>query len=349
MRAAAAGCALSIAAFAACGTNAPVADAAADAVGDELIAPATPGAVASRLAAVDDWVYQLQGRAGDLTLGPLIATAYDLAVIDYSADGSVDGEHTAASIATLREGGRLAIAYVSIGEAEADRFYFAELPEDLLVGANPAFPDNFKVVFCDARWQEIIVGVDHAPGAPGESYLDRILGQGFDGIYLDIVEGYRFFTPGCATFCPDECEGPTAAADMVAFVDAIARHAREIHGVTDFLVLPQNAADILFELADEGAAYLATVDGIGQEDAFYFDEEDTLAVDGPLAPQCETVLPALDRFVAAGKPVLAVDYLSRAAKIDDFYTRALRRGYVPFAAPSRDLDSAAVVPGHPPD
>jgi hypothetical protein len=77
------------------GGGAPAIDGGPQAPCDEALAPATPGTVDGPLAGVDDWVYQLQGRA-ELALGPIVATDYDLAVIDYSRDGSESGEFTAA-------------------------------------------------------------------------------------------------------------------------------------------------------------------------------------------------------------------------------------------------------------
>lgn len=47
--------------------------------------------------------------------------------------------------------------------------------------------------------------------------------------------------------------------------------------------------------------------------------------------------------------MLSVDYLTEPARIDDYYARAARRGYVPFAAASRALDQTTLVAGHVPD
>lgn len=43
-------------------------------------------------------------------------------------------------------------------------------------------------------------------------------------------------------------------------------------------MVPQNQPEII-DAASDGDAYLAVIDGIGQEDIFYYDEADTLAVD----------------------------------------------------------------------
>jgi uncharacterized protein (TIGR01370 family) len=72
---------------------------------------------------VTDWVYQLQ----NLDLTAVGATAYDLVVIDYSADGDDETAFTPAEIATLKNspgGDKIVLAYMSIGEAEDYRFYW---------------------------------------------------------------------------------------------------------------------------------------------------------------------------------------------------------------------------------
>ena len=80
-----------------------------------------------RLAEVRSWAYQLQGADGEsLTLAELIASDFDLFVIDYSRDGDDAGAFTRSEIAALQSGGRIVLAYMSIGEAESYRFYWDE-------------------------------------------------------------------------------------------------------------------------------------------------------------------------------------------------------------------------------
>jgi len=197
-------------------------------------------------AGVNDFLYQLQ----NLDLVAIGCTAYDLVVMDYSADGSAAGEFTAAQIAALKHspgGDKVVLAYMSIGEAESYRFYWQGgwtpgNPAWLDV-QNPDWPGNYKVRYWDPGWQSIIF-----------SYTDRLLDAGFDGAYLDIIDAYEYYaSQGRAT----------AAQEMVDFVAAIRAHARARD--PDFLIVPQNAP----ELAGLVPAYLDSVDGIGQEDIYY--------------------------------------------------------------------------------
>lgn len=277
---------------------------------------ADPVARHPSLAAIDSWVYQLQGVDPE----HIGASPFDLAVVDAADD---DGEPWSRDeVAAMRSDGRVVLAYLSIGEAETYRDYWETdwdadgdgAPDDgapgWLAGENPDWEGNFLVRYWDPAWQELI-GVA----------LDAIVEAGFDGVYFDIVDAYERW--------PDRAAAPT---DMAHFVAGLAERSRE--QVPGFLVFPQNAAGILDEL-DEAAArdYLATVDGIGAEDTFFFGDADH---DNPHDPQLETVR-QLDRFVEAGKLVIAVDYLTDPARSVRFVEEATARGYVPYVG-VRDLD-----------
>ena len=51
---------------------------------------------------------------------------------------------------------------------------------------NPNWPGNYKVKYWDPEWQSIIFGSENA-------YLDAILAVNFDGVYLDIIDGFEYF------------------------------------------------------------------------------------------------------------------------------------------------------------
>ncbi len=303
------------------------------------------------LSAVNDFLYQLQGRNDGIDLEAIGETAFDLVVMDYSQDGSEDGEFSSSQIAALKDspgGSKIVLAYMSIGEAEEGRFYFDPAWVDpdtkevqpgapgFLAPSNPDFPDNFKVRFWEDEWQAIIFG---AASGGDKSYLDRIIDAGFDGVYLDIIDAFEFFGPG-----GELPERPTAGEDMIDFVLAIANYARDTRGKSDFLVFPQNGAGILEE--EGGANYLAAVDGIGTEDTFYFgEEENNNDLD---LEHADEVTPFLDQFVEGGKTVLAIDYVQTSSKVSDFYSRAREKGYIPYAS-TRLLDSITINEGFEPD
>jgi cysteinyl-tRNA synthetase len=287
-------------------------------------------APASDLLAANDFLYQLQ----NLDLPAIGATAYDLIVMDYSAEGDDAMAFTPAQIAALqnsRGGAKTVLAYMSIGEAEDYRFYWQEgwdadgngQPDQgapaWLDAENPDWEGNYKVHYWDLDWHAIIF-----------RYTDRLLEAGFDGAYLDIIDAYEYYADQGRT---------TAAQEMVDFVAAIRAYARERD--PDFYILGQNAP----ELANLAPPYLNSVDGIGQEDIYYGYEEDDVMTPPEVSAELEE---HLDLFKSAGKLVLTVDYATTPAHINDAYARSLAKGYVPFVT-VRDLDQLTINPGHEPD
>lgn len=90
----------------------------------------------------------------------------------------------------LNNGKRLVIAYMSIGEAETYRYYWQSGWKTgnpaFLEKLNPSWEGNYKVNYWDPNWQRIIYGDNN-------SFLKKIIDAGFDGVYLDIIDGYYYF------------------------------------------------------------------------------------------------------------------------------------------------------------
>ncbi len=123
------------------------------------------------------------------------ATNYDVIIMDlfHDEDGT-ETEFTPAQISELKMkpagGSRLVIAYMSIGEAEDYRYYWksswSSSPPFWLGKENPDWEGNFKVWYWEDEWQDIIVGGE-------DSYLQKIMDAGFDGVYLDIIDAFEYF------------------------------------------------------------------------------------------------------------------------------------------------------------
>jgi cysteinyl-tRNA synthetase len=125
-------------------------------------------------------------------ISALNATNYDVILMDYffneNLEFTVDEIN---SVKTKHNGGsRLVISYMSIGEAEDYRYYWnsdwKENPPVWLEGENPDWPGCYEVRYWDTTWQQIIFGNP-------DSYLDKILSKGFDGVYLDIIDAFEYF------------------------------------------------------------------------------------------------------------------------------------------------------------
>ena len=149
---------------------------------------------------VREFLYELQPAQGQDRPGFLAALGgsnFDLIVMDYSFDGSGAQEFTPQEVAALKAalGGKL-LAYLSIGEAEDYRWYWDPtwdanhdgVPDPgapaWLDRENPDWPGNYKVRFWDPGWQAIVL-----------EYLDKIVTQGFDGAYLDLVDAFEYYEP----------------------------------------------------------------------------------------------------------------------------------------------------------
>lgn len=301
--------------------------------------PPRVSAEPSRLSEIKSWAYQLQ----NISLQALAESPFDLLVIDYSLDGGAASEFSFDEIQALRAQGKIVLSYLSIGEAEEYRFYFSHnwvadrsgspcgrtttsFAPSWLDIANSHWCGNYKTRYWDKRWQGIIFG-----NRQGEStsYLDRILDAGFDGVYLDIIDGYEYWLAKRGSK-----RRKSAAKDMADFVVQLSEYARKKRGVADFIVVPQNGSSILNKLsAHQKRRYLSAIDGIGAEDTFYFGDEDE---DNQLNVQPS--LKNLRQYKSAGKQVLAIDYLTEPGKIEDFRRRACVEGFIPQVA-LRSLDN----------
>ena len=187
---------------------------------------------------VDDFLYQLQ----NLDLVKAGNSRFDLVITDYAENGHEATRFTPGQIAALQHspgGAKRVLAYMSIGEAETYRWYWQKqwdansdgVPDkgapSWLGRSNPDWLDNYKVRFWQPGWQRLIYGTP-------DSYLDKIIADGYDGVYLDIIDAYEYWGPGG--------EGrpvrKQAAQDMVDFVRALADYARVVKGKPDFADLP---------------------------------------------------------------------------------------------------------------
>jgi cysteinyl-tRNA synthetase len=286
------------------------------------------------------WLYQLQ-RPNPAAIA---RSGFKAAVIDCSRDGTDATRLRPGQMRQLARRGVTVLAYLSIGEAEDYRFYWdpawKTAPPAWLGRTNPDWAGNYKVRYWDPAWRDTVL----------RPYLDRILAQGFRGVYLDIVDAFEYWASprsyGGAgeVFAAGDPRGDEteAARRMIELIEWIANYARS-HG--RFLVYPQNGENIL--AFDRDGRYLRAISGIGVEDVFYNETR--------LQPAAETRyrLKFLRRLEAAGKRVLCVDYVdtgrrgdaSNRARIADFVRRCRAEGFDFYAARrDRELDRINAIP-----
>ena len=259
------------------------------------------------LRAVKHWGIQLSHFPQGIST--LSAAPFELLVIEPNNDNGQPWPRSEVNAAGQH---KLLIAYVSMGAAESYRPYWQPgwkvgHPAWLLA-QDPDWPGNYDVAYWNPEWKVVAL-----------ASLDRVIDQGFDGVYMDLIDAYQ-----------RRPERKTARAEMVKWVCEIARHARTRR--PGFLIIAQNAPDLL---ADPG--YANCVDAAAQEETFVY------ATDQPSeAERQRELLGSFQRWKKLGKPVLTLDYASRPRLVTQTYARARAEGLIPYVS-VRDLD--VLTPG----
>jgi len=234
----------------------------------------------------------------------LSSSGRDWVVLD--ATFSDDTPWTSADLATIRRGkpGRKVIAYLSIGEAEDYRPYWhkewtkkgklTSAAPEWLGPENPDWKGNYRVKYWLPAWQSIIL-----------SALDGIMANGFDGVYLDIVDGFESYEQDGKNYIDDRQNPETRQSyrrDMVDWVKIIAARARTANASA--LVIPQNASQLVAQ-----ADYLSVISAVGIEDLFTDDNQ--------LQPKSETafILDNLKPMKTAKKPMFLIEYPKSSSRI----------------------------------
>lgn len=284
--------------------------------------PAEPPITQARLLEVNDFLYQLQ-RANP---NKIAESAFDLVVVSLAAAGN--SPDVLPALKHSPGGEKIILCYMSIGQAETYREYWdpdwRDHPPDWLDKPDETWSNDYWVRYWMPEWQQIIYGTP-------ESYLDRIMALGCDGVYLDRVDAYWYYQ--------DRDSRETAAREMVDFILDFTAYARERE--PDFLVFPQNAE----ELGEMFPEFLAAVNGIGVEDLYYGYPRDHEPSPAEWTAERERIL---DQWVDAGKLVLVIDYTDKPEQIADAYARAEARGYVEYVT-DRRLGRLRINPGFEPD
>ncbi len=115
-----------------------------------------------------------------------------------------------------------------------------------------------------------------------------------------------------------------------------------------FLIIPQNGHELATVDGDNNGspntAYIAAIDGAGQEDLFYgYDNDD----EATPTVERDYLLDFLNIYEANGVEVLVTDYCSTQSKMDDSYVQSASRGFISFAADERALDNIPSYPANP--
>jgi len=270
---------------------------------------------------VQNFLYQLQ-RADPDRIGE---TAFNLAVVTLGTTGN--SPEVIPALKDSPGGPKIVLCYMSIGQAEDYRFYwdpdwYVNAPEWLNEG-DTEWAGDYWVQYWNPEWQRIIYGTP-------ESYLDKIIALGFDGVYLDRVDAYVYY---------QEHGRKTAASEMVNFILDFTEYARREK--PGFGVFPQNAEELGVMFPD----YMKAMTGVGVEDLYYGNPRDHEPSPPEWTAEREAIL---DQWVAAGKLVLTIDYTAKPDQIADAYARALQHSYVPYVT-DRSLGRLRINKGFEPE
>jgi cysteinyl-tRNA synthetase len=315
------------------------------------------------LGQVTSWAYQLQGISEPGAVDALVASRYDMLVLeptrtDWSSDDKFfDTREMVARLQGSRASDglhrKLVIAYVDIGQAEDWRWYWTwstawncrhPLPDDwpdyILTCDPDGWTGNYPVAYWDEDWQDVMMhGLDlgNDPARDYHGAIDQALIDGFDGVYLDWVEGYE----DRAVVAAARSAGVDPAVEMVAFLGKIRDYATARQ--PGFLLIQQNAAELI-----EGHPELSgVIDAIAQE-GIWFDGDATDDWQDPDGYDWENdldltvyYLEVLARYQDAGLPVFNCEYaLDKASAA---YSNSYARGLVPYVT-RRSLSRLTTTP-----
>ena len=258
----------------------------------------------------DSWLYQLQ----DADIDDISATDFDVVVIDYAKDGTDDTAYSREDIQQLQESGKIVLAYLSLGEAEDYRFYWDDEWNDSspnwLGPENPNWEGNYKVKYWQSGWWDSAL----------QPYLVRINDAGFDGVYLDIIDGYEYW--GKRGYSKKQ-----SARRMVSLIQKV----RKSMNTSNPIVCPQNGEAIIEDAPKKyRKKYWRSIDCIGVEDLFFH----ATKADRTYRKQL------FKKFHKNEKVILNVEYVKKS-KQQKYLQKVNTQAFpiIPYrATPNRELD-----------
>lgn len=229
--------------------------------------------------------------------------------MDPTQDGSTP--YSPRQVSGLKRNGRLLLAYLSVGEAENYRSYWQKnwkTGKPAWLGpTNPEWGGNYKVHYWDPAWRQIV----------RQSALN-IQKLGFDGLFLDVVDGWEFW----------QKTHPEAKQAMIDLVLEVSRETRR--GQADFGIVLNGGDGLL-----EDRQLLESITGVAKEEIFFGLGGDSKVTPAQFTKDCQQRLRPL---IEARKLVLSIDYTRDPAQKRTAYEQARKNGYLEFIG-ARGLDS----------
>ena len=225
-----------------------------------------------RLDQVTTWSYNIQDVNSQHQQDQLVGTHFDMYVLEPVVTEKGEENFDIAGLVTgIRDYNinnyqkdPIILAYIDIGQAEDWRWYWQsgwKIGEpDWIVGGDPDdWEGCYPVAYWDPAWENIVIY-----GSGGMSHIDESLKAGFDGIYMDWVEGYDDINVQAKAVA----DGVDPIVKIFDFIEKIRNYARagSPYANPDYLVIAQNAASLYEE---NPTRYLQLIDGIALEAIWY--------------------------------------------------------------------------------
>jgi cysteinyl-tRNA synthetase len=288
------------------------------------------------------WAYQIQEQDQDGNLKKLAKSRYDMLVIDQTRSLKGEEDHNSRKdVASLKKslnsrGGRkLVICYIDVGEAESYRWYWQKDwtigSPDWIVAKDPGgWDENYPVKFWRLEWKDIV-----------KKNIDRVIEDGYDGIYLDWLEVYSFEPVMSAA----DAEGLDPIAELKEFVGELRSYARDKK--PDFIFIAQNAAEL-----GTYPGYAESFDAVAQEAIWYDGAGDPdngeQEGDEPGDPdESQELLYQLEDWQKLHKPVFDVEYAEEQANVKRAYKMGRENSLITYVT-LRPLDrlTSTTPPGY---
>src|SRR6185312_3084127 len=224
-------------------------------------------------------IYVLQGIVpADIAAAPVGVKVVDL----YDDNGQL---FSASQVAQMAAGNGQLLGYFSIGEAENYRSYFSTLPKSALGPVDPSWPGDYEVAYWTDAWKTV-----------STNYINQMISLGYKGAYFDVVD--ECDTPWARAHAP----GGDAAGAMVSLVKYLADYAHAKDPSFKIWVNTSGSEELL-----ANSTFVHSINGAFEEELFYKDSGHPQS-----AADTNYNLDLLHKLTAAGKSVIAIEYVSGA-------------------------------------
>jgi cysteinyl-tRNA synthetase len=244
-------------------------------------------------------VFVLQG----IVPSQIAAAPAGVKVIDlYDDNGQL---FTASQVAQMEANNSLLLGYFSIGEAEDFRSYFSSLPSSVLGPVDPGWPGDYQVAYWTDAWKTV-----------STNYVDQMIALGYRGAFFDVVSESE------TSWAKANAPGGDPEGAMIDLIQYVANYAHAKDPNFSIWVNGAGAENLM-----TNSSFVNAIDGAFEEELFYQDNgtpQSTASVN--------YTLNLLDNLVAAGKPVITIEYVTGATAVGDVQAKAAAAGIGSYVA-----------------